>query len=188
MKNYKPSDKILERYADVLVNFALGGGKGIKKGEVVYLMAEESAKPLYLELRKAIWKSGGHIISSYIPSNDEEYNVEKDFFIHAGLHQLDFFPEHHLKGLIKQIDHSIFIISEGNKQALTGIDPKKIMRASKSMKPYMEWRNEKENSGKFTWTLALYGTPAMAKEAQMTVEEYWDQSSMRAFLKKKNQF
>ena len=185
MNTYKPSKEILEKYADVLVNFALGGGKGIKKGDVVYLMAEECAKPLYLELRKAIWKAGGHIISSYRPSSDEEYNVEKDFFIHAGEHQLDFFPEHHLKGLVKQIDHSVFILSEGNKQSLLGVDPKKIMRANKSMKPYMEWRNEKENAGKFTWTLALYGTPAMAKEARMTIKEYWDQIINACYLDEK---
>ena len=35
-KPYQPSKKILEKYADVLVNFALNSGKGIKKGEVVF--------------------------------------------------------------------------------------------------------------------------------------------------------
>ena len=45
---YLPSEKILKNYADVLINFALGGGKGIKKGEVVRVSASESAKPLYL--------------------------------------------------------------------------------------------------------------------------------------------
>ena len=32
---YKPSQKILDKYADVLVNFALNSGAGVKKGEVV---------------------------------------------------------------------------------------------------------------------------------------------------------
>src|SRR3954464_13946595 len=110
MSNYKPSKEVLEKYADVLVKFALNSGKGIKKGQTVYLVAEESAKPLFLETRKAIWRAGGHVISSYRPSNDEEYNVERDFFEHAADHQISYFPEHHLKGLVKQIDHSIFIM------------------------------------------------------------------------------
>lgn len=38
---YVPNEKILEKYADVLVNFALGGGKGVKKGEVVFLQVPE---------------------------------------------------------------------------------------------------------------------------------------------------
>jgi hypothetical protein len=33
--SYTPSKQILDKYADVMVNFALGGGKGIKKGDVV---------------------------------------------------------------------------------------------------------------------------------------------------------
>ncbi len=186
MNTYKPTKEILEKYAAVLIKFALNSGKGIKKGDTVYLVAEESAKPLFLELRKAIWKAGGHVISSYRPSNDEEYNVERDFFEHAQDHQLSYFPEHHLKGLIKQIDHSVFIMSETNKHALLGVDPKKIMQAGKVMKPYMEWRNKKENEGKFTWTLALYGTEAMAKEVGMTVEEYWNQIINACFLKEKD--
>jgi len=51
---YQPSQKILEKYADVLVNFALGGGGGIKKGETVRLTVYDIAKPFYTELRRAI--------------------------------------------------------------------------------------------------------------------------------------
>ena len=161
---YKPSQKILEKFADVLVNFALGSGAGIKKGEVVYIVVDEIAKLLFVELRKAVWKAGGHVISSYRPSSDENFSVERDFYIHAQGHQIEFFPAKYMKGLVDEIDHSIFIISETNAKELIDIDPKKIMARGKSMKPYVEWRNEKENNGKFTWTAAIYGTEAMAKE------------------------
>ena len=182
--NYRPSREVLEKYADVLVNFALGGGKGIKKGDVVYVVAEEYAKPLYVELRKAVWKSGGHVIGSYRPSNDAEYNLDRDFFVHAEEHQLDFFPAHSMKGLVKQIDHSVFVDSETDKRSLAGVDAKKIMRRSRSMKPYVDWRNAKENQGRFTWTIGLYGTPAMAKEAKMPLKEYWQEIIRACFLDK----
>ncbi len=55
---YQPPKKILERYADVLVNFALGKGRGIKKGDVVYVIAYENAKPFYVEILRAITKAG----------------------------------------------------------------------------------------------------------------------------------
>jgi aminopeptidase len=154
MSHYKPSKEILEKYAAVLVRFALNSGKGIKKDETVYLVAEEIAKPLFLEIRKAIWRAGGHVISSYRPSNDEEYNVERDFFEIAGEHQISYFPEHHLKGLIKEIDHSVFIISTTNKHALHGVDPKKIMKTGQAMKPYMRVAvMKKKTQGNWTWTL-----------------------------------
>lgn len=180
--------KYLEKYADLLVNFALGGGKGIKKGDVVYLVCYESAKPLMIELRKAILKSGGHIISSYRPDNEptRNINLSKDFYLLAQDHQLDFFPSKYLRGLLNQMDHMIFIDSETDKQALKGIDPKKIMRAGVSHKPFMDWRDEKENQGKFTWTIGLYGTEAMAKEAKMPLEKYWNQIIKACYLDKKD--
>jgi aminopeptidase len=50
------------------------------------------------------------------------------------------------------------------------------------MRPLLDWRGEKENAGRFTWTLGLYGTPGMAAEAGMSVEEYWEQIIHACFL------
>ena len=44
-QNYQPPQKIIERYAQILVNFALNSGTGIKKGEVVRLVVPDVAKP-----------------------------------------------------------------------------------------------------------------------------------------------
>jgi len=51
---YQPSPALLKKYADVLVKFALRGGKGVKKGEAVFVQLPECAKPFYLPLQKAI--------------------------------------------------------------------------------------------------------------------------------------
>ena len=177
---------ILEKYANVLVNFALGGGKGIKKGDVVRIVVRESAKPLFVELRKAVLRSGGHIISHYTPEADGSHNPAKDFFQLATKDQLTFFPEKYYKGLADTIDHNVVIISEENKEELRGVDPKKIMMASGSMKLLREWLRKKENEEKFTWTLGLYGTPAMASEAGMSLKAYWDQIIKACFLDKRD--
>lgn len=185
-KNYRPPQEVLARYADLLINFALGSGKGIKKGEIVRLIVDESAKPLFVELRRAIWKSGGHVISVYRPSNDDEFNVDADFFNHAKDHQLDFFPHKYYKGIAETVDHTVVIMSDTNKKALADVDPKDIMRTGLATKPWQEWIRAKENEGKYTWTLALYGTPAMAKEVGLSLEEYWNQIIKACFLDKKN--
>ncbi len=181
---YQPPKKILERYADVLVNFALNSGKGIRKGEVVHLVAYEVAKPLYRELKIAILKAGGHVIGDYRPDSGDRFPFDRDFFLHAKPHQLDFFPDKYARGMVDQVDHSIFILSEIDKRELEGIDPKKIMQRGLAWKPYMDWRNHKENAGKFTWTLALYGTEAEAKEARMSLKAYWQQIIKACFLDK----
>jgi len=183
---YIPSRKILERYADVLVNFALNSGKGVKKGEVVHLIAYEVAKPLFRELKIAILKAGGHVISDYRPDSGDRFPFDRDFFIHAKPHQLDFFPSKFAKGLVDQIDHTVFILSEIDKHELEGIPPKKIMRRGLAWKPYMDWRVKKENRGSYTWTLGLYGTEAEAREAGMSLKAYWQQIIKACFLNKKD--
>ena len=60
------------------------------------------------------------------------------------------------------------------------------MLSGLSTKPYNEWMDEKENNQKMTWTLGLYGTSAMAKEAGMTLEEYWNQIIKGCYLDNPN--
>jgi len=189
--SYMPSEKILKNYADVLVNFALGGGKGINKGDVVRVSCSESAKPLYIAVCNAIVDSGGHVISNYGPDDEHgdkrrNISVSRHFYEHAKPHQLDFFPKKYLKGLVDEMDHSLFILAEKDPHALKGVDGKKIMRRGLALKPFMDWRHEKEWNNKFTWTIALYGTPAMAKEAGLSEKEYWDQIIKACFLDEKN--
>ncbi len=179
---YLPSKNILVNYANILVNFALGGGGGIKKGEIVHLVIPESAKPLMLEINKSIIKAGGHLILSYLPDETNRNNHSKDFYELASDDQLNFFPNKYKKGLIDQIDHTLFILAEADKHSLDGVDPKKIMQHQIANKPYMDWRNQKEHSGRYTWTIALYGTQSMADEAGLSLSDYWQQIIDACFL------
>jgi aminopeptidase len=174
---YKPSNEILEKYANVLVNFALNSGKGIKKGEVVFVQVPECAKPMLIALQRAILKAGGNIILQYSP--DE---ISREYYELANDEQLKFFPSQFIKARVDVIDHLIAIDAEVNKHELEGISPGKIMERQKAWKPYFDWRDEKENAGKFTWTIGLYGTEEMAKEVGLTVEEYWDEIIKACYL------
>jgi len=176
--SYVPSDEILEKYANLLVNYALGGGTGIKPGEVVQVTVPECAKPMFVPLRTAILKAGGHPIMQYIPTDVDMAG----YFAQQSNEQLDFFAKDYYKGMIDQIDHSINIISESDKHELEGVDPKRIMRQLAARHLYRQWRVQKETAGKFTWTLALYGTEAMAAEVNMSLEEYWEQIINACYL------
>jgi aminopeptidase len=179
---YTPPAQILERYASVLVDFALGGGSGVKSGEVVRIVAHECAKPLYAALHRAVWRAGAHALGHFLPDDLPDSNISRDFYALASERQLDFFPAAYARGVIDQIDHQVTILADADMHALEDSDPARIMRASKAMKPMLEWRTQKENEGRFTWTLALYGTPAMAAEAGLSQEEYWEQIIHACFL------
>jgi aminopeptidase len=182
--SYEPSKQILEKYAKVLVDFALNSGKGIKPGDVVRLSSPISALPFYRALKKAIIDSGGLIISGLADDMDE--GSAKYFYKKATNKQLTTFLDKYYKGLTDQIDHSVAVIADHDPHELDGIDPKKIMLARKTNKPITEWLDYKENQGKFTWTLALYGTEAMAKEAGLSLKEYWNQIIKACYLDEKD--
>jgi aminopeptidase len=179
---YTPPREILERYASVLVEFALGGGAGISPGDVVRVTGPESAKPLYLELCKAVWRAGGNLIGGYQPDEEQRMGGSREFYELASDAQLDHFPAHYGRGLVDEMDHQVSVLAEADPHALEGIDPSKIMRRGEALRELMDWRGEKENEGRFSWTLGLYGTEAMAAEAQMSLEEYWEQIIHACFL------
>lgn len=174
---YQPSPELLKKYADVLVKFALWSGEWAKKGDVIFVQLPECAKPFYLPLQKSILEAGAHPIFEYYPDG-----VSRHFYEHAADEQISFYPEHFLHGKVDQMTHVISIIAEHDKYELKGIDPQKMAVRVKSRKQYIEKRTQKELEGKMTRTLGLYGTPAMAEEVDMTLEEYREQIINACYL------
>ena len=113
-------------------------------------------------------------------------STSRYFYQHASDEQIKFFPAKYLKGVVDQMDHSLFILADKDMHLMDGIDPKKIMARGVAMKPFMDWRHEKEWKGKMSWSIAMYGTPAMAKEAGLSEKEYWNQIIKACFLAEKD--
>lgn len=177
MADYQPGKTILQKYAEVLVNFALHSGKGVKKGEVILCQVPDVAKPLALELQNAILKAGAHPLIRLLPTE-----FSKDFYTLADNGQISFFPAKYLKAQADLIDHRIQIIAEVDPFELKNIDPVKPLLSRKSLKPYQDWLVAKELKGKHTWTLGLWATPAKAKLVGLSSKEYWGQIIKACFL------
>ncbi len=167
---YTPSPEILKKYADILVKFALRSGRGCQAGDVVLLQVPECAKPILGPLQLAVLEAGGHPLIQYLPDG-----LSRQFYLHASDEQLIYNPTQRLLGTVNDVTHSVSIIAEDDKHELEGIDSKKMMARLQAMKRYREARQAKEGRGEFTWTLALYATPAMAEEVGMSLEEYRQQ-------------
>jgi aminopeptidase len=151
----------------------------------VAVYGDELSRPLYIALAKQIWRSGGNVIFNYnLSSKSPADNLDKYFLQTANDQQIDFFAKDYLRGFVKQIDHRVVIICDANMQALKGVDPARIMRRSSVYKPYHEWLDKKENQGKYTWTLGIYGSPAMARAAGLSLEKYWQEIIKACYLDK----
>lgn len=179
MSNYIPSDKILKKYANVLIKYALNSGKGLKKDEVVFVQVPESAKPILNPLVNSILESGGHPIVQYLPEK-----FERNFFDNASMKQIEYMPKDYLLARVDEADHFVRMIATDDKHELEGVDTKKIMAQRKAGKFYLDARRDKEYAGNLTWTLGLYGTEDMAKEANLSLEKYWKQIIKACYLDK----
>ena len=177
MSTYTPPQSMIDQYANVLVNFALNSGQGVKKGEVVQCSVPDVAKPMALALQNALLKAGAHLIMRILPTG-----FDKDFYTLANEEQLKFFPKKFLQARAALIDHQISIIAEPDQTELANVDPNKIMLARNSQKSYRDWLNKKEYQNKFTWTVALWGVEAKAKEVGLSLEDYWQQIIQACFL------
>ncbi len=174
---YRPNNEILKKYADILIKYALWSGDGVKKGEVVFLSIPESAKPMLIPLQQSVLEAGAHPLIHYTPEG-----VSRAFLETATPDQITWQPRDYLLERVKMADHFVSLISTNNKFELKGVESQKIMDVQNSLKFYMDARHEKENMGKLTWTLALFGTDAMAREANLSLEAYWDQIIKACFL------
>ena len=174
---YRASAEALERYADIFVNFALGGREGIKAGDVVLLSASEPATPLYVSVQTAVLRAGGTTIPDFTPAGATRLRLET-----ATLEQLSSFRRPYYRGLASTIDHHISILPTTEPHELEGIDPKKLLQGRRTMKPFRDWLDRKEHEGRYSWTLGLYGTAAMAKDVGMSLEAYWRQIIDACFL------
>ena len=175
------SQEILVKYADVLVNFALNAGEGVKTGEVVRIVVPDVAKSLALELQNAVLKAGAHPILRFLPTG-----FNHDYYTLANKKQLSFFPKKFSKSQVDLIDHTINIIADPDPSELANVDPKKIIFARDSRKLLREWFDVKEQKGKYSWTIGMWGVEAKAKEVGLSLEEYWNQIIKACFLDKKD--
>ncbi|HEX3616886.1 MAG TPA: aminopeptidase [Solirubrobacteraceae bacterium] len=179
---YEPERVVLERYARLLVEFALGHGNGIQPGDVVQINGNDACKPLYVESCKAVWRAGGHVIHAYRPSEDENDDVRRAFYEMASDEQIGFLPDVYERAMVDQVDHGLWIYSPSIPRSLDGIDPARQMAHESARKKVRDWEQEKENRGGYTWTVASYGTAGMAAEAEMSADEYWAQIIRACFL------
>jgi aminopeptidase len=175
-------ETLLKKYAQVMVHYALNNGKGINKGDTVFLVGQECAKDLFMSIAKEVYDAGGNLITNYQPNNIRDNSLVRYLLQNGTDEQLSFFAEPYWRGIVEATDHILFIISEPDIHYLEGLPAAKISRMNSARAPYMKMREKKEQEGKLSWTLCLYGTQSMADEAGLTLEEYWEQIIEACYL------
>jgi len=176
-------DNLITKYAQVMVKYALNNGQGINRGDTVFLIGQECTKDLFLAIAKEIYAAGGNVITNYLPNNTRENSLPRFLLQNGTDEQIGFFAKPYWQGIVDAADHLLFIISEPDIHYLEGLPSSKISMMNSARAPYMAMREKKEQAGKLSWSLCLYGTESMAKEAGLSLEEYWEQIIEACYLR-----
>lgn len=171
----KLDEGLLKKYAQVMVHYALNNGQGIQKGDTVFLVGQECTKDLFMTIAKEIYAAGGNLITNYLPDHVKENSLARFLLQNGSDEQIAFFAKPYWQGIVEATDHILFILSEPDIHYLEGIPASKISLMNSARAPYMKMREQKEQAGKLSWSLCLYGTQSMADEAGLSLEEYWEQ-------------
>jgi aminopeptidase len=179
----KIDENLLKKYAQVMVQYALNNGQGINKGDTVFLVGQECTKDLFTTIAKEIYAAGANVITNYLPDNTRDHSLSR-FLLQTGSdEQIGFFAKPYWQGIVDSADHILFIISEPDIHYLEGLPSSKISMMNSARAPYMAMREKKEQAGKLSWSLCLYGTQSMADEAGLSLEEYWEQIIEACYLR-----
>lgn len=176
-------ESLLSKYAQVMVHYALNNGQGIRKGDTVFLVGQEVTKDLFMAIAKEVYTAGGNLITNYLPNNIRDNSLARFLLQNGSNEQVGFFAKPYWQGIVDATDHILFIISEPDVHYLEGIPASKISLMNSARAPYMKMREEKEQAGKLSWSLCLYGTQSMADEAGLSLEEYWEQIIDACYLR-----
>jgi len=179
----KLNESVLKKYAQVMVHYGLNNGKGINKGETVFLVGQECSKDLFIAIAKEIYEAGGNVITNYLPDNIRVSSLARFVLENGSDEQISFFATPYWQGIVDSVDHILSIISEPDIHVFEGLPSSKVSMMNSARAPYFQMREKKEQQGKLSWTLCLYGTQSMADEAGLELEEYWDQIIEACYLR-----
>ncbi len=149
-------------------------------------MGQQCSQDLFLAIGREIYAAGGNIISHFMPDNTRSTGLSRYLLENGSEEQLSFFARPYWQGIVDSVDHILFIIAEPDIHLFEGIPASRISMMNNARAPYMLMREKKEQAGKLSWTLCLYGTQSMADEAGLTLDEYWEQIIEACYLREED--
>lgn len=175
-------DQHLDRYAEILLwglKIARHGRR--KKSDIVLVRYDLAALPLAERVYEKLLDSGRHPVQRVMQTT----TMERRFFELANNRQLTFVAPGE-KEFCENLNGSIVLLAPESITHLSHIDPATIGRSLKARKPLRDILDRREETGDFSWTLAMYPTPALAEHAGMPLSEYADQVVRACFINRKD--
>lgn len=172
------TEKQLERYADVLLwGLQTARRRKVTQNDLVLVRFDMAALRLAEILYAKLLKAGAHPLLRMNATR----SMELDYYTLANDKQLLYIPPGE-ETLYAGLNGSISIHAPESLTHLGGIDPKRIGKATIAKKKLRDLLEKREAQGKFSWTLCIFPTAALAKHAHISQKSYSTQIARACFL------
>jgi len=176
------SEKTVKKYCDVLLWALKKARKGpCRKNEVIMIRYELPALRLAEALQASLLDAGMNPVLRVGMTP----RMEKQFYVKANKRQLVFQPPGE-KELYQKLNGGIYLHAPDSLTHLADVDSKKIGKAAVARKCLKDILDRREEIGKFSWTLCLFPTAELAKQAKLPMARYADQVIKACYLDRKD--
>ncbi len=174
------TEEQLGKYADVLLwGLRTARTDRYGKGDIILVQSDLPAVRLAEALQVRLLDLGLNPVLRI----GGTFRMERAFFAKANKPQLTFLPpgERELYG---SLNGRIYLHSPESLTHLQDIDPKKIGTALVARKPLRDITEKREEKGVYGWTLCMYPTPELARQAGLSLKQYTGQVVKACYLDK----
>ncbi|TFG04663.1 aminopeptidase [Candidatus Thorarchaeota archaeon] len=151
-------DPRVKKHAEIMVNWSTA----VVEDEMVMIVAPPTAHELVVALAGEIAKKSASYLA--LMESDE---VLRSYLEQADDRTLAVFPRHY-ESALESSDVVIWILAPASVSTLAGIPPEKIALRAKTREPLFDLHLSKR------WCDTLHPCPALAQQADMSLEEYRD--------------
>lgn len=168
----------LEKYADTLIwGLATARREPFKKYDNILLRCDLEARELGEIVYRKLVQRKYNVVFNFLQSPA----LERSFYEFSDDKQRAFLPSWD-KELYNNLNGYVFIHAPASLTHLKGIDTRRQSQVAVARKPLFRIRDEREEKGRFSWTLCTYPTGELAKQAKLSVKEYAAQIAKACYL------
>jgi aminopeptidase len=176
------SDKTIEKYCDVLLWALKKARKGVHgKNEIVMIRYDLPALRLAEALQATLLDAGMNPVLRV----GMTARMEKQFYVKANKRQLLFQPPGE-KQLYQKLNGGIYLHAPDSLTHLSDVDSGRIGKAAVARKFLKDILDRREETGKFSWTLCLFPTAELARQAKLSLSRYANQVIKACYLDAKD--
>ncbi len=168
----------LEKYADALIwGLTTARKQPFRKYDNILVRCDLEARELGEVVYRKLVKRGFNVVFNFLPTP----GLERAFYEFSDERQRGFLPSWD-KELYNNLNGYVFINAPASLTHLKGIDTKRQSQVAVARKPLFRIRDEREEKGKFSWTLCTYPTEELARQAKLSLKEYAAQIVKACYL------